>query len=174
MIGGPGAGKTTLLDALRANGYQCVPDAARALIKSRLAAGLSPRPEPTEFANNILNADIAGYRNTAVAGAAVFFDRGVVDALGMLYREGTVSEAQIEAHLSRYPFNRTVFLLPPWEEIYTTDSERDQTFAESVAVFESVRSWYGQCGYEPVRVPIGSVAERVRFIETSVSGQSDG
>ena len=45
-----------------------------------------------------------------------------------------------------------------------TDSERDQTFEESVAVFEGMKRWYGRWGYETVEVPRASVEVRVSFI----------
>ena len=40
VTGGPGGGKTTLLDALAARGHRVAPEAARRIIKKRLAAGL--------------------------------------------------------------------------------------------------------------------------------------
>ena len=42
-------------------------------------------------------------------------------------------------------------------------------FAESVRVFETVKSWYARCRYKMVEVPIGSLDERVDFIESSVA-----
>ncbi|MBT13409.1 MAG: hypothetical protein CMI02_15405 [Oceanospirillaceae bacterium] len=39
VTGGPGGGKSTLLDALAERGYRIAPEAARRLIKERLAAG---------------------------------------------------------------------------------------------------------------------------------------
>src|SRR5215475_8237423 len=74
LTGGPGAGKTTVLEALAACGYTYVPESARALIRQRLAAGLSPRPPLEQFGQNILRMDISRYRNTPVTDAPVFFD----------------------------------------------------------------------------------------------------
>jgi predicted ATPase len=164
FAGGPGAGKTTVLDALASSGLYCAGDSARAIIRSRVEAGLSPRPGPLEFANSIFDADVANYL-AAPAEQVSIFDRGVVDALGMLKQSGGMSEGEITSNLCQYPYNQLVFLFPPWEEIYQTDEERDQTFAESVAVFTSVKSWYVRCGYELVEVPHGRVAQRVEFVE---------
>ena len=167
FAGGPGAGKTTVLDALKIRGFYCVPDVARAIIKARLDAGLSPRPERIEFVNGIFNTDVANYKAAPPSGVC-FFDRGVVDALGMLRQRNALSEDEIDLNLRRYPYNRVVFLFPPWEEIYQTDGERDQTFMESVRVFESVKSWYSHCGYQIQEVPFGTLNERFDFIESSV------
>ena len=172
FAGGPGAGKTTVLDALKVRGFYSVPDVARAIIKSRLDAGLSPRPERIEFANSIFDTDVANYQ-AAPSSEVCFFDRGVVDSLGMLRQCNALSEDEIDLNLRRYSYNEIVFLFPPWEEIYQTDGERDQTFAESVRVFDSVKSWYSRCGYLNQEVPFGTVNERVAFIEISVGKASN-
>lgn len=37
-------------------------------------------------------------------------------------------------------------------------------FEESVVVFEGMKSWYSQWGYEPLEVPRNTIDERVSFI----------
>lgn len=168
LTGGPGAGKTAVLDAIGARGYRCVPEVARAIIKARIEAGLSPRPQPEDFARQIFAADARNHR-AASPREVTFFDRGVVDALGMLKASGAMSVTEIETNLRRYAYNKTTFLLPPWEAIYCTDEERDQSFAEAVLVCESLRAWYTQCGYDLVEVPLGSLSDRADFITTVIA-----
>jgi len=164
--GGPGAGKTTVLNAMKARGLYVVPDVAREVIRARLDSGLTPRPEPDVFANSIFEKDVANYK-TAPSNSVCFFDRGVVDSLGMLHSSDVFSDDEIDVNLYRYPYNQVVFVFPPWKEIYRTDSERDQSWEESVGVFESVISWYSRCEYEIRLVPIGSLQERVEFVQNS-------
>lgn len=164
MTGGPGAGKTTTLDALAMRGYRYVPDSARAIIRRRKEAGLSPRPALEQFGREMLEADMAQYRETPVHRDPVFFDRGVCDALGFLFLRGVITEAEAAARIKEFPYNEIVFVLPPWEEIYGVDTERDQSFAEAVAVCDTVREWYARWGYRLVEVPRGSVESRVDFI----------
>ncbi|MBS3666620.1 AAA family ATPase [Vreelandella boliviensis] len=164
VTGGPGGGKTTLLSALEGRGYRVVPEAARRIIKERLTAGLSPRPDPVSFGQAILSSDIEKYRSAASCDHAVFFDRGVLDALYMLNAVGALKREKIEQYVQQFPYNGVVFLLPPWEEIYVTDSERDQSFEESIEVFEGLKKWYSQWGYEIVEVPRDNVNERVSCI----------
>lgn len=163
LTGGPGAGKTTLLSLLGERGYPIVLESARKIIKERLAAGLSPRPDPVAFAQQILSADIEKYRDTS-ASDVMFFDRGVLDALYMLEAERSLTHSEIAEYVQAFPYNNVVFLLPPWEEIYGKDSERDQTFDESIEVFEGMKSWYQQWGYETLEVPYGGIEERVAFM----------
>jgi len=165
FAGGPGTGKTTLLTALESRGYVCLPDNARAVIQQRLAAGLSPRPDPGTFARTILEADVAAYRAGARAERPVFFDRGIIDAVGGLYLAGRLSDAEVDEYLVDYPYDRSVFLFPPWEEIYVNDEERDQSFSEAVDVYERSGDWYRRCGYQTIEVPREDLSTRLRFIE---------
>jgi len=61
-----------------------------------------------------------------------------------------------------------VLLMPPWEDIYRTDAERDQTFAESVQVCEDLRQWYAGRDYETIEVPRTAIDQRVNFILQTV------
>jgi len=168
ITGGPGAGKTTILEALAERGYHYVPETARAIIKKRLEAGLSPRPPLDQFAQQILQEDIAYYRATPVTDQPVFFDRGVVDALGFSEEVGAISPAQVAAYIQEFPYNELVFLMPPWQSIYTTDGQRDQTFSESVQVFERLKTWYARWGYKMIEAPRVDVKTRVDFILKTV------
>jgi len=111
FTGGPGAGKTTVLDALESCGRYCVPDVARAIIRARLDSGLAPRPEPAKFASGIFDTDVANYQ-MAPSREVCFFDRGVVDSLAMMQSCGLVSDKDISGILTKYPYNKVVFLFP--------------------------------------------------------------
>lgn len=170
LTGGPGAGKSTVLDALHARGYECVPDTARAIIRERLKLSLSPRPSPREFADEILKRDRVQCQRMASIPGLVFFDRCVVDALGMINQlGGLASLLELEKLLEEYVYFRTAFIFPPWEKIYTTDTERDHPFAHGVAVHREVSAWYTRCGYDLVEVPRGTVQQRCDFILARVT-----
>jgi predicted ATPase len=51
-------------------------------------------------------------------------------------------------------------VLPPWEEIYVADDERDHTFAHAARVYESLVAWYQSCGYQVAAVPRLAVGKR--------------
>jgi len=164
VTGGPGAGKTTLLAALAAMGYATVDDSARAIIAERLARGASRRPDALAFAREILRRDIEKYLAQPSTSRWVFFDRGLIDALGMLHEASPMPSIELAAMLASYPFHATVFVLPPWEVIYANDSERDQSFAEAVDVHAAVVRWYRSCGYALHEVPRLPVAERADHV----------
>ena len=164
FAGGPGSGKTTLLRALELRGHTVVADSARSIIQARKDRSLSPRPAPLEFAQAILRQDIRQYGEQASRPGLVFFERGIVDALGMLCEIGALPDKELKAFLSAYPYHRQVFLFPPWEAIYAEDAERDQTFAEAERVYGRTSAWYRRCGYEVIEVPKVSVAERCTYV----------
>jgi len=164
VTGGPGAGKTTLLAELAARGYATVEESARAIIAERLACGESRRPEALAFAQEIWRRDVEKYIKQPCTSRWVFFDRGLVEALAMLHEASPLLSGERAALLAGYPFHGTVFVLPPWEAIYANDSERDQSFAEAVAVHTKVVLWYASCGYVVNEVPRLPVAERADHV----------
>lgn len=170
ITGGPGVGKTTLLAALGRAGHRTAPESARALIAERQAAGLPPRPPALEFAQEILRRDLARLAELPAGPDWCFFDRSAVEALGLVHEAGGGSDADLAARLAHLPFHRTVFILPPWREIYTTDAERDHDWAHVARVDAALRAWYGRCGYRLVDVPRGPVEARVAFVLQSLGG----
>jgi predicted ATPase len=164
FTGGPGAGKTALLTALAGRGYACVHDSARAIIQDRLRRGLTARPDPAEFAAAILRMDVDRYRQAPTEAGLVFFDRAIPDALCMLTDLGLLSMAEAVQSVLKFPYFRQVFVAPPWEEIYTTDNERDQRFAESVRVHRRASDWYRALGFELIELPRVLVQQRCEFV----------
>ena len=70
----------------------------------------------------------------------MFFDRGVIEGIAIVQETTPLPPGDLQNLLSAYTFHRTVFALPPWEAIFTTDAERDQSFTESVTC---PQDWYG-------------------------------
>ena len=63
-----------------------------------------------------------------------------------------------------HPYD-TVFILEPWEAIFTKDNERYESFEEALQIDNALKHTYKSLGYQPVVIPKCSVAERVTFIE---------
>jgi len=148
LTGGPGAGKTILLAKLASMDYATVEESARSILAERLASGLTRRPSPFEFAHQILGRDIEKYVAQSQTSKWVFFHRGIVDALGMLQEVAPMPREELKAILTKYPFHKSAFILPPWEAIYANDAERGQTYAEAIRVYEKLLKWYRLCGYD--------------------------
>lgn len=163
LSGGPGVGKTTLLRHLQALGELTVEENARAVIREEADAGRAGVPwlDNDRFIALTSARDIADFDGNARETRRVFFDRGLFDMVGC---NGAVpSPALLEAVRTRR-YNRTVFVFPPWREIYETDDERKQDWAAAERTFDHVCATLPTLGYEPLVVPIGPVEDRAAFV----------
>jgi predicted ATPase len=173
VTGAPSGGKTTLLLALQARGYTIVGDTPRGIIRERRRRGLSPRPDPLEFARETLRIDIDNYDRHSTDPNHVFFERGVLDALCGIDHVTPLSESEFATSLAQYRYFSKVFVLPPWRAIYVNDAERDHTFEHAQRVDRITQDWYRRCGYRVVEVPIGTVDERCEFVLRECASAAD-
>jgi predicted ATPase len=164
VTGGPGVGKTTVLRELAARGYAVIEESAREIIRERRANGQSPRPEPREFAAELLRRDRAKYSQPAAGDRPVFFDRCLVESVAMAQEAGLLAEPEATAMLSGVKFHPRVFILPPWRQIYINDAERDHTFEHCQRVHEGLVRWYLACGYRLHEVPCTSPSQRAGHV----------
>lgn len=166
LTGGPGSGKSTLIAALKDAGFAGSVEAGRAVIKDQVAIGGPALPwnDPALFSELMLCWEMRSYQIASEAEGIHFFDRGVPDIVGYLKLCGLPVPSHMLEAARRHPYNRKVFLLPPWPEIFAGDSERKQTLEEAELTFHAVAAAYADCGYELLEVPRGDIADRRRFI----------
>jgi predicted ATPase len=62
-----------------------------------------------------------------------------------------------------------VFVAPPWQEIYETDGERKQDFAEAERTYQTVVEVYRECGYQIVDLPRTTPCARAQFILAAIA-----
>lgn len=172
ITGGPGGGKTSLLECLASKGYSYIPETARQIIKERLLKGLAPRPDPKIFAQEIFNEDWANFTSNSELSSLLFFDRSFMDSAWQLFNCDTVGYNKIKQTRLKHRYNNKVFITPPWKEIYSNDTERDQSFEESVEVYERLEKWYREHDYDIVILPKDTIENRVKFILGQVTNKS--
>jgi predicted ATPase len=63
-----------------------------------------------------------------------------------------------------FRYNRTVFLAPPWPEIFRQDLERKQDFDEAQRTHDALVSTYTGLRYALIELPRIGVKERCQFI----------
>jgi predicted ATPase len=165
ITGGPGVGKTTLLQELHKRDMACVSEAARQIIQEQVQANgdAVPWSDTTRYTEMMLERSIADYVKHSAAEAPTFFDRGIPDALCYARLIGLRPD-EIQQACDQYRYNRVVFLAPPWQEIYTVDNERKQTFAEAIETHRLMSEAYGDCGYEVAELPLVNAVERAEFV----------
>ena len=168
ITGGPGSGKTTVLAELARLGHSSIPEDARAVIQEQIVSGGNAVPwlEASRFADLLMERSIATYREQAAKNlqAPVYFDRGVGDAFTCAGLVGHTLSTHLQEQASACRYRNPIFLAPYWPAIYTTDAERRQTIEEAERTEHAIVHTYKDLGYEIVRLPLVSAAERADFI----------
>lgn len=165
LTGCSGGGKSSLLAALAGLGYAIRPEAGRQIVKEQLAIGgrALPWDDEMRFADLLMSRAMHQFNSVAPDGPPVVFDRSLVDIAAHFAFLGKPAPAELQRAVALYRYAPRVFVTPPWQAIFTTDSERRKPFAQAVAEYEALVSTYRALGYRLVMVPQLSIAERVAF-----------
>ncbi|WP_370206427.1 AAA family ATPase [Pararhodobacter marinus] len=166
LTGGPGSGKTTLLSALAQRGLATMPEAGRAIIQDQTRIGGTGwhGQDRRLFAELMLGWEMRSWHEAQGIRGPVIFDRGIPDVIGYLQLyEGEVPP-HVHAAAEIYRYRPTVFLAPPWPEIFGQDAQRGQDFDEAVATAEAMAQAYAMAGYDLLPLPLDTVEARVDFV----------
>lgn len=167
ITGGPGSGKTTLIEMLARRGFARTVEAGRSILMDQMAIGGNAVHwgDQRVFAELMLQHEMRSYHMAETKEGPVLFDRGIPE-LAFYFKLCGLGDAP--EHFNRavevFPYNRTVFVAPPWPEIYANDKERKQDFAEAIRSYELCVEAYEHWGYDLVELPKASVDARAAFV----------
>jgi predicted ATPase len=166
VSGGPGSGKTTVLHELASRGFPFVPEVARRIIQEQVQCGGAALPwrDREAYTFLMLQRSIESYLTHTPASRPMFSDRGIPDTLCYAQLISFSDEGFILDACRQYRYGPVVFLAPPWREIYETDSERKQDFAEAERTFHQMVAVYRQCDYVVSELPKVTSPARAQFI----------
>jgi len=166
ITGGPGTGKTMVINELINRNYKCMLEISRQVTLDAREKGIAQLflTEPLLFSQMLLEGRIKQYIEAGkLDNKIVFFDRGIPDVHSYLDCNDTqYPDIYIESS-EKYKYSH-VFLMPPWEEIYTADNERYETYEESLKIYHFIKKAYADLGYTIVEVPHGTINDRTNFI----------
>lgn len=162
ISGCSGGGKSTLLSELVNRGYSVVLEPGRQIVKEQTAIEGDALPwiNLQKFLELALSRYLFQFNSQKESQKYIFFDRGIIDAVQL----DPSQPEYFQRAAKNFRYNRLVFLVPPWEEIFKGDIERKHNFESAKKEFEELLIKYKNFGYETVLIPKISVKERVDFI----------
>ena len=171
ITGAPGSGKTSLISFLSENGFQCQYEISREVILEAQKEGIDQLflTDPILFSKKLLEGRLKQFNDIHhFKEAAIFYDRGLPDITA--YMDYTLvnypDEFKKICKNNRYD---SVFLLPPWKEIYIQDNERYESFDEAKKIHHFLLESYKNYGYKVIEVPFDTLNNRIQFIKTSLA-----
>jgi predicted ATPase len=166
ITGGPGSGKTSIIEALREGGYRCVDEVGRQIIREQVLIGGNALHwgDRKAFLELMLSRSMQDYEFASRGEGPVFFDRGIAEFAGYCRLTGMPVPPHVERAAQLFRYAPTIFVTPPWPEIFVNDTERKQDFREAIATCDAVVAACREAGYMTVEIPKVSVADRAEFI----------
>ena len=173
ITGGPGTGKTTLIHHLEQKNFTCIPEISRQITLEARANGIEYLflEDPLLFSQMLLEGREKQSLDALQLNAEIiFFDRGIPDIHAYLNHTNTNFPNLYLEKSNTHKYD-DIFILPPWEAIYTTDDERYESFDMAVALYHHLKNAYAQLGYTITDVPIGNVEFRTDFILKNIENR---
>ncbi len=167
ITGGPGSGKTTVIEEFNRRGIATMPEISREVIREAKEQGIDQLflEDPILFSRKLIEGRVKQYQAASRMNApVVFFDRGIPDVTAYLRYSGTPIPSDFQQACETYKYDQPVFIMPPWEEIYTTDFERYESFNQAQLIHNKLVNMYMELGYFIIFVPFGTVEKRADFI----------
>jgi len=166
ITGGPGTGKSSIINELERRNHLCYQEVSREVTLEARKNGVDQLflTNPLRFSELLLKARTNQFESAVEeTQSPLFYDRGLPDVL-----------AYMDFVSNEYPeyFNQTcrknlydqIYILPPWKDIYVSDSERYESFEQAVKIHHQLVKTYRKFGYQLIEVPHGSIKERTDFI----------
>ncbi|NER11924.1 AAA family ATPase [Leptobacterium flavescens] len=166
ITGGPGTGKTSLIDSLEELGYTCLPEISRQVTLQARNEGVEQLflTDPLLFSKKLLEGrKDQFFESQTFDRDIIFIDRGLPDVLAYMDFIGDEYPQYFIDICEEHKYDQ-VFILPPWEAIYTSDSERYENFEQAVRIHDYLEASYRKYGYDLISVPLASIKDRVEFI----------
>ena len=166
ITGGPGTGKSSIINNLRSRGFLCYEEISREVTLQARKDGIEQLflTKPLLFSKKLLEGRTQQYIEASKEQKNfVFLDRGIPDVLAYMdYIGDEYPKYFIDAcNANTYDY---VFVLAPWQEIFTSDSERYENFEQAIEIHHHLMKTYMRFGYQLIDVPFESIEKRTDFV----------
>ena len=166
ITGGPGTGKSSIINELIKRGYHCFEEISREVTLKAREEGIEQLflTKPLLFSEMLLDGRKKQFLEAEkVYKDFIFLDRGLPDVLAYMdYIGDSYPQTFIDA-CKNHVYDH-VFILAPWQEIFSSDSERYENFEQAIQIHECLLNTYKAYNYNLLDVPFGSIESRTDFI----------
>ncbi|MFC4291595.1 AAA family ATPase [Sphingorhabdus arenilitoris] len=171
ISGCSGGGKSSMIDALAERGFATVQEAGRMIVREEMAIGGGALPwlNPEAFALRLAEKAIAQFQDTENQVGHVFMDRSLIDPVAYLEQHNLAVPAELTKAIHTYRYHKSVFIVPPWSEIYVKDAQRPKSFDEALLEFAPLHAAYQKAGYSIIKLPKIPIDERVDYLLANIS-----
>lgn len=164
LTGCSGGGKSTLLKALEERGFATVQEPGRRIVADELAGAGKALPwvDMKAFALRAIDVAKSDLEAAQAIDDIVFFDRGLIDAaVALAYSGGPTIQETLGETL---PYERRVFIVPPWRELFAEEVERRHSFDAAVQEHHRIELALDTLGYMRTELPKVTVKERAEIV----------
>jgi len=166
ITGGPGTGKSAIINHLKSKGFLCYEEISRQVTLQARKDGIEQLflTKPLLFSKKLLEGRKQQYLNaTQESENVVFLDRGLPDVLAYMDFIGDDYPNQFIETCATHQYEY-VFVLAPWQEIFTSDSERYENFEQAIEIHHNLLKTYMRFGYQLIDVPFETIEKRSDFV----------
>jgi len=164
ISGAPGTGKTSIISALESLNHHCFQEVSREIIAEQLKTGGSilPWEDLKSFSKEVIR--LRKQQHVEANENLQFYDRSIIDSLAYLSKDGIDIPSEWDAMAINNRYYPKVFITTPWEAIYTTDTERKESFECAQKIHNHLIKMYLHYGYKIIEVPKTTIEKRIKFI----------
>ena len=166
ITGGPGTGKSSIIQELKKRGFYCFDEISREVTLKAREDGIEQLflTEPMRFSELLLKGRIQQFKDAETINKEfVFLDRGIPDVLAYMdYIKDEYPKEFVDA-CNNHVYSHA-FILAPWQDIFSSDSERYENFDQAIEIHKHLLNTYKNHDYSLLDVPFGSIASRTDFI----------
>ena len=166
ITGGPGTGKSSIINHLKSKGFLCYEEISRQVTLQARKDGIEQLflTKPLLFSKKLLEGRKQQYlKATQESENVVFLDRGLPDVLAYMDFIGDDYPNQFIETCATHQYEY-VFVLAPWQEIFTSDSERYENFEQAIEIHHNLLKTYMRFGYQLIDVPFETIEKRSDFV----------
>lgn len=166
ITGGPSTGKSSIINELIKRNYTCFEEISRQVTLDAQKEGVEQLflHNPLLFSERLIEGRKNQYDEASKTHSdLVFLDRGVHDIIAYMdfAREPYPEKFNNICDACAYDF---VFILKPWQSIYTSDNERYENFEQATQIHEHLLNTYKSYNYNLLDVPFDTVEKRTDHI----------